>query len=102
MTTYSVASLADSDQRLIAHYTLQVWGTVQAKRCVQGLRECFQLLATNPLLGRPCDFLVRGLRRFEHGKHVVFYVLAADGVLVARVLHQQMVPEKEQFDAGAA
>jgi toxin ParE1/3/4 len=61
------------------------------------LHECFQLLATSPMMGRPCDVLVQGLRRFEHGKHVVFYVLLADGVLIARVLHQQMIPEKQQF-----
>jgi plasmid stabilization system protein ParE len=34
------------------------------------------------------------LRRFEIGSHVVFYLVETGGILVVRVLHQQMLPSK--------
>jgi plasmid stabilization system protein ParE len=34
-----------------------------------------------------------GLRRLEHGKHVVFYRQERGGILVSRILHQGMLPE---------
>jgi len=77
---------------------MKTWGSAQTRRYSQGLKDTFQLLADNPSLGRTCDSIHRGLRRFEHGKHVVFYVCQADGVLIARVLHQQMVPTKAKFE----
>jgi len=38
------------------------------------------------------------LRRFEHGKHVVFYLSELDNILIVRVLHQQMIPDKFRFE----
>jgi len=40
-----------------------------------------------------------GLRRFEHGKHVVFYRIVAGGILIVRVLHQRMMPVKPLFES---
>jgi plasmid stabilization system protein ParE len=42
--------------------------------------------------------LLGGLRRFEIGKHVVFYVLLSNGIKIVRVLHQQMIPAKSLLD----
>jgi toxin ParE1/3/4 len=98
VSAYSVASLAESDLKSIVRYTMKTWGAAQTRRYSQGLRECFQLLADNPSLGRRCDFIRPGLRRFEHGKHVVFYVSQPGEVLIARVLHQQMLPAKSYFE----
>jgi plasmid stabilization system protein ParE len=39
-----------------------------------------------------------GLRRFEQGKHVVFYLAQPDELLIVRVLHQQMIPAKPHFE----
>jgi plasmid stabilization system protein ParE len=38
------------------------------------------------------------LRRFEVGKHVVFYRLNPGGIRIVRVLHQQMIPAKLRFE----
>jgi toxin ParE1/3/4 len=50
-------------------------------------------------MGRGGDSVSIGLRRFEHGKHVVFYRIVPGGILVVRVLHQQMVPIKSRFES---
>jgi plasmid stabilization system protein ParE len=38
------------------------------------------------------------LRRHEHGKHVVFYRQERGGILVSRILHQRMLPEKHAIN----
>jgi toxin ParE1/3/4 len=98
LPAYSVARSAEADLKSIIDYTMKTWGSAQARRYSQGLRNTFQLLADNPSSGRTCDSIHRGLRWLEHGKHVVFYVCLVDGVLIVRVLHQQMVPTKMRFE----
>jgi toxin ParE1/3/4 len=98
LPSYSVARLAESDLRSILLYTLRTWGSTQAKRYSLGLRNCFQLLADSPSIGRGCDAIHAGLRRFEQGKHVVFYLNQPDGILIVRVLHQQMLPNRAYFE----
>jgi hypothetical protein len=53
-------------------------------------------------MGRGCDSVSNGLRRFEHGKHVVFYRIVTEGILIVRVLHQRMLPMKPRFESGSA
>jgi toxin ParE1/3/4 len=57
------------------------------------------MLAQSPGLGLECDRVSIGLRRFEHGKHVVFYRTLTDGIGIVRVLHKQMIPSKARFEA---
>ena len=50
-------------------------------------------------LGRCSDDVRPGLRRMECGKHVMFYRLRkADGILVVRILHQRMLPERHDIN----
>lgn len=48
-------------------------------------------------MGRPCDEVRRGLRRMEHGKHVVFYRREPTGILISRILRQSMLPSKHDI-----
>jgi len=59
------------------------------------------MLAANPALGRACDWIRPGLRRFEKGRHVLFYRQEENGILVSRILHQSMLPEHHAFDEAA-
>lgn len=98
MPAYSVARLAVSDLKSILRYTMKNWGRAQAARYKQELQDGFLLLAENRSLSRNCDSIHPGLRRFEIGKHVVFYIQEPGGVLIVRVLHQQMVPASFLFE----
>jgi toxin ParE1/3/4 len=89
---------AESDLIEIARYTMNRWGADQTARYIDDLEACCQQLAGNPDLGRACDDIRPGLRRMEHGRHVVFYRQDAVGVLVSRVLHQRMLPELHTID----
>jgi toxin ParE1/3/4 len=83
---------AEIDLLDIGTYTLRTWGEAQADRYLKDLEACCQMLGESPLLGRNCDEVRPGLRRIEHGKHVVFYRRFHDGILVSRILHQSMLP----------
>ncbi len=83
----------------IADYTLRTWGEAQTARYVGDLENCCRMLADNPALGRSCDDIRPGLRRMEHGKHIVFYrAQKTGGVIVVRILHQRMLPERQTID----
>ena len=82
----------------IGAYTLHAWGEDQTIRYIDGLETCCQQLADNPELGRPCDHIRPGLRRMEHARHVVFYRIEAGGIVVSRILHQRVLPERQSID----
>lgn len=85
---------AEEDIDRIAAYTTSTRGVQQTDQYLATLEDGFDLLAQNPAMGRACNSIRAGLRRFEIGRHVVFYLVEPGGVLVVRVLHQQMLPTK--------
>jgi len=89
---------AEADLLSIGDYTLEKWGKAQAARYIGELEDCCQTLADNPALGRACDDVRPGLRRHEHGKHVLFYRQERDGILTSRILHQRMLPRGHAID----
>jgi toxin ParE1/3/4 len=81
----------------IVSYTRNTWGEDQAARYFEDLEACCQMLAEKPELGRACDQVRPGLRRLEHGRHVVFYRKRQGGILISRILHQRMLPGRQRF-----
>jgi toxin ParE1/3/4 len=72
---------------------LDIWDHIaedsieQADRWVDKLDEKFELMATQPLMGRAREELAAGLRSFPFGRYVIFYAPLEDGIDVVRVLH---------------
>jgi toxin ParE1/3/4 len=89
---------AESDLLSIGDYTLRTRGKAQAARYIRELEVCCQALADNPALGRRCDDVRPGLRRLEQGKHVVLSRQERGGILVSRILHQSMLPDRHAID----
>lgn len=98
MAKFRFSRRAEDDLFNIGVYTLRTWGEAQVVRYIDNLEICCQMLADNPGLGRPCDHIRVGLRRMEQGKHVVFYRQEPGGILVSRILHQRMLPERQAVD----
>jgi toxin ParE1/3/4 len=97
MATIRFTRRAESDLHGIGDHTHRTWGVAQASRYFGELEICCQSVASNPSLGRLCEYIRPGLRRFEHGMHVVFYRESPGGILISRILHQSMLPEKHSF-----
>ena len=92
------SAAAEADLLRIGAHTLRIWGEDQAIRYIIELEACCRVLADNPALGRSCDDIRPGLRRMESSRHVVFYREEAGGILISRILHQRMLPERHAFD----
>ena len=90
MNDYRLSRLASADLEEIAEYTIERFGIEQARRYRDGLKTCFDQLANNPALGKGSEQLMRGLRRFEHQSHVVFYINESEDIFIVRVLHSSM------------
>jgi len=97
MAAFRFTKRAESDLLDIGDHTLRTWSAAQASRYLGELEICCQSLADNPSLGRLCEYIRPSLHRFEHGMHVVFYRRDGRGILISRILHQSMLPEKHSL-----
>ena len=98
MAAFRFSRAAEVDLVSIGVYTLRSWGPEQTVRYIDELEACCQRLADNPAAGRPCDHVRPGLRRMEQGKHVIFFRRERGGILVSRILHERMLPERHVID----
>jgi toxin ParE1/3/4 len=98
VATVRFSRRAEADLLSIAAYTLRAWADDQTIRYIDDLEAYCQMLANNPAFGRVCDNIRPGLRRMERGRHVIFYREAGRGILISRILHQRMLPERQEID----
>lgn len=98
MDGYRLSRLAEIDLTDIATYSLENWGMDQANRYIDALEACCQQFSKNPQTGRACDQVRPGLRRMECERHIVFYRVEANGILISRILHQRMLPKRHIID----
>jgi toxin ParE1/3/4 len=98
MAGYRFSRMAETDLLGIATYTLKTWGQDQTVSYIDGLEACCRQLVNKPQLGRACDQVRPGLRRLEYGRHVVFYRVEANGIVISRILHQRMLRELQSID----
>ena len=83
---------ADLDE--IWDYTADRWGFDQAETYTRQLWHDITTIADSPSLGRECNDIRAGYRKYPSGSHILFYRLTADGVDVIRILHERMDPER--------
>jgi antitoxin ParD1/3/4 len=88
VAAFRFSGRARSDLLRIGNFTLRTRGKAQTIRYLTELEDRCQMLADNPASGRSCDYIRPGLRRQEHGSHVVFYRQQRDGILISRILHR--------------
>ena len=62
-------------------------GGVDHHRFLDALDAACELLAEHPLIGRLRPALPEGVRSFPLGNYLIFYVPAADGIDVVRVIY---------------
>ncbi len=96
--SYSQAALQDFFD--IGFYTLERWGSEQTDVYLAEQEDCCEMLANQPMLGKAVSELSADLRRFEQGRHSIFYMPQSGGILVMRVLHQRMIPSPERLMRG--
>ena len=58
-----------------------------AERWLDSVDRLLRLIAKNPEMGESANHLKQGLRRYTHGRYLLFYQPQPSGILLYRVLH---------------
>jgi toxin ParE1/3/4 len=90
MARYVLSPRARQDIDDIWDYTAKHWGSDQAERYLRQLQAAIELVAANPFLGRSCEHIRPGYRKFPAGAHVLFYRAEGSRTDVVRILHARM------------
>ena len=89
-----ISDRADCDLEDIYQYSARQFGEAQAEKYYWSLWDTFRVLAANPFAGRKRVTFSPPLRSHHHQKHVIFYRVCDDHILIVRVLHERMDPER--------
>lgn len=89
-----ISERAEADLREIWLYSFKIWGEAQADRYLDGLEVGLRACGTDPERGRTRDEVRAGYWSLLIRRHVVFYTVTTDEVLVQRVLHGSMEPDR--------
>jgi len=73
MKPFELTRKAKEDLRKIAKYTENLWGRDQRNLYTKQFDDGFHLLAESPSVGKQCDYIKDGYRKFPQGSHIIFY-----------------------------
>ena len=80
------SSQAKCDLADIACY-IAIESPAAAERWLDSVDRLLRLIAKNPEMGKSVNHLKEGMRRFTHGRYLLFYKPQPSGILLYRVLH---------------
>lgn len=92
MLTLQLSAQSEADLTVIADFTLAEFGEYQAYIYYQQLLKMFDLLCTQPLLGKDCNDIRTGVRRIVHRSHCIYYRVTGDTLLILRILSRWQDP----------
>ena len=91
MSGFELTKSAQVDLKSIAKFTQDRWGVRRRNTYLREIDQIFRTLAKNPVMGRACDEVREGYRKFPHGSHIIYYQQDdSDVLLVVRILHMTM------------
>ncbi len=82
---YSAAARKDLVE--IKAWTTNRFGPTQAAAYVRQIQASVQLIAHNPGLARSAATVSSGILKTVAGSHIAYFRIAADSLLVIRILH---------------
>ena len=83
---------AAADIEDTADYTIEQWGSEQARHYVAELRRATERLGTSALRYPLYDQVYPGLRRKRSAMHHIYYLAFDDRVEIVRIIHVQRDP----------
>lgn len=90
--------MAIEDLEGIWRHTAQAWNSEQADQYLDQIDQRLALLAENPTLGVDYAHVEKGVRRYQVGRHGVFYRIDGMALVVIRVLHDRMDARRRLTD----
>jgi len=91
MKAFELTREAKEDLRKIARFTEKRWGRDQRFLYIKQFDDVFNLLVKTPAVGKQCDYIKEGYRKFPQGSHIIFYLEnTKNKIIVIRILHKNM------------
>jgi toxin ParE1/3/4 len=91
MKTFALTRKAKADLHVVALFTEKTWGRAQRNLYLKQLDEAFHMLADTPLVGKACDEIKAGYKKFPQGSHIIFYKAGNQtSIEIIRILHKYM------------
>ena len=89
---HSIVQSSQAEQELtdIWIYTAEEWNLAQADLYLDELVAGIEGLSTHPELGYSRDDIRAGYRSLNVSRHIVFYTVTEEQVLIVRVLHKSV------------
>lgn len=89
--TFELTNAAKADLKSIALFTQEEWGREQRNVYVKQFDNAFHMLADTSLVGKACDHIKVGYKKFPIGSHVIFYKSGSNSSIeIVRILHKRM------------
>ena len=79
---------------VIGEYTEEVWGIEQRDLYLAQLYKGFEAIRKSPLIGRTRVDIDAGLRSKQIRKHIAYYFVETNSILIVGVLHERMDPAR--------
>jgi len=96
MKLFELTKEAKKDLKKMALYTEKRWGREQRNLYIKQFDDGFHLLAESPSVGKQCDDIKDGYRKFSQASHIIFYREGAESkITVIRILHKNMDIESQ-------
>ena len=95
---FKLSEAAAGDIEEILTRSLLDFGVARTEIYFQSLTQCLELIGDNPEMGSSVDEIRPGYRCFLHESHAIFYKTREQDVLIVRILHKRMDPERNLQD----
>ena len=91
MKSFELTKETKEDLRKIAGFTEKRWGRDQRFLYIKQFDDVFHVLSKNPLLGKHCEYIKKGYRKFPQSSHIIFYREEKNSkIIIIRILHKNM------------
>lgn len=95
---YKLSEAAAGDIEEMLTRSMRDFGLARTETYFQSLTRCLELLEDNPEMGSSVDEIRPGYRYFLHESHAIFYTPREQDVLIVRILHKRMDPDRNLQD----
>lgn len=90
MGNYQLSEAARGDVDRLYEYGILNFGLRKADSYYDGLIEQFEFLAESPRIAKNSEELAANLLRFHYRRHIIFFIPTDVGILIVRVLGEEM------------
>ncbi|WP_252179454.1 type II toxin-antitoxin system RelE/ParE family toxin [Endozoicomonas sp. 4G] len=91
MKPFILTQKAKADLKEIAKFTMKRWGREKRNLYLKEFDQAFFFLAERPSIGKSCDEIRKGYRKFPQGSHIIFYKQNdKNQINIIRLLHKSM------------